>query len=154
MPNILVHTMQYAGGPVTSDIVLPHYHDADFAAYKRVYENCFFDMRKALGIYPAMACDTRANLRQKAEHIFLYKKEDELVGSVAIYGNEIDDLIVASVHQGKGYGRMLLTFAIAHLQKRDVFPAFLRVAEWNHRAISLYLANGFHSIERQIVVSP
>ena len=56
-----------------------------------------------------------------------------------MYENEIDDLIVNPKYQGKGYGKKLLLFAISSLQKRGKKPIFLHVANWNSKAIHLYL---------------
>ena len=151
MTSITVHTMEYRGECVDSDEVLMQYSDGDFDEYKRIYEDCFFEMRAALGIHPAKACDTRESLRRKAESIFLYKQGTDLVGSVAVYGNEIDDLIVAKDHQRKGYGKKLLTFAIAHMQGCNMAPIILRVVDWNKVAIRLYVKMGFCIIETETI---
>lgn len=66
-----------------------------------------------------------------------------MIGSVAVYGNEIDDLIVANQFQNLGYGKLLLQFAVNLLQKRDISPIVLCVAEWNQKAISLYKTQDF-----------
>lgn len=77
--------------------------------------------------------------------------DNQLTGSVAIYGNEIDDLIVAKQYQQKGYGQGLLRFAVAHMQREDISPIMLHVADWNRGAMELYTKNGFRIIKTEIV---
>lgn len=40
---------------------------------------------------------------------------EELIGSVACYGNEIDDLFVVGAYRHKGYGKQLLIWAMDHI---------------------------------------
>ena len=75
-----------------------------------------------------------------------------MVGSIAIYGNEIDDLIVSRKFQNQGYGKILLNVDIALLQKRKISPIVLGVAQWNQKAIALYKNNGFIVSEIKTVV--
>ena len=74
----------------------------------------------------------------------------EIIGSVACYGNEIDDLIVNKKFQHKGYGKQLLLWGMQCIRQRSLEPIILHVAEWNKDAISLYKKIGFEitSIER------
>ena len=143
MIDIIAHTMEYSGGLVKSLDVLENYSEKHFEEYKKNYETCFHEMRKALGLNPYDDCDSNEELMKKSSDIFLYKEKGILIGSVAIYGNEIDDLIVAEGYQHKRYGQRLLRFAISRMQKAHVFPILLHVADWNKRAIDLYVKNGF-----------
>ena len=143
MIDIVAHTMEYTGSPVESFDVLKNYSDSYFEEYKRIYEACFHEMRQALELNPIDACDSRDELMKKSGDIFLYTENNTLIGSVAIYNNEIDDLIVAKEHQHKGCGQLLLRFAIAHIQKMHLSPIVLHVADWNRQAINLYLKSGF-----------
>ncbi|MCA5964579.1 GNAT family N-acetyltransferase [Blautia sp. RD014234] len=57
--------------------------------------------------------------------MFILEDNKKIIGSVAVYGNEIDDLIVAKSHQRRGYGERLLKFAVSYLQKiRSPLSAF------------------------------
>ena len=66
-----------------------------------------------------------------------------MIGSVACYGNEIDDLIVKQSEQGKGYGKKLLLWALNHIRESNSDPITLHVAEWNEGALKLYENTGF-----------
>ena len=88
---------------------------------------------------------------EKQDSVFIYTEGNMLMGSVAIDGHEIDDLIVAKAYQRRGYGQLFLNFAVAHMQERLVSPIVLRVADWNKGAIRLYLRNGFNCVKTEIV---
>ena len=151
MIDIIAHTMEYNGGFVESKITLEQYSDKYFYEYKRVYEDCFHEMRTALELYPVDACDSRDELLNKANDIFLYIKDNVFIGSIAIYGNEIDDLIVAKKYQRNGYGLLLLNFAIEKMQKNHISEIILNVTDWNKAAINLYLKNGFHITKTETI---
>ncbi|MCR2046283.1 GNAT family N-acetyltransferase [Acetatifactor muris] len=149
--QIIAHTMEYYGEQISSDLHVSNYSPNDYEEYKRVYEECFFDMRTALGLTPVNCCDNEYELLQKASQIFLLRREGALIGSVAIYENEIDDLIVAKEFQGQGYGRELLLFAVSKMQKDGVKSISLHVADWNQNAVQIYLNNGFVIVKTEIV---
>ena len=149
--NIIAHTMEYQGEKIQSELHLINYKQEDYIEYKRIYEECFFDMRTALELYPFNCCDNNETLIEKASNIFIMSIDGKLIGSVAIYGNEIDDLIVAKEYQNKGYGKKLLLFAIAKMQLTNMTPILLHVADWNQNAINLYLNNGFSIIKTETV---
>ena len=46
--KIVAHTMEYRGGYIGSHICLRNYSVSDYDEYKRIYEECFHDMRAAL----------------------------------------------------------------------------------------------------------
>lgn len=74
-----------------------------------------------------------------------------MIASVAISNHEIDDLIVSKKHQRKGYGRLVLRFAIHYMQEREMKPIYLHVADWNKGAMNLYLKNGFKVVDTEII---
>lgn len=143
--DIVAYTMEYTGAPVNFDldVNIINFDEKYYEIYKSIYHNCFYDMRKALELTPYNCCDSIEQIITKKENIFLLFINNEMIGSVAVYGNEIDDLIVAKKYQNKGYGKMLLLFAINLLQIRNISPILLGVAEWNQKAISLYKRNDF-----------
>ena len=94
-------------------------------------------------LQPYNSCDSMKQLLAKRDDIFLLLINNKMIGSVAIYGNEIDDLIVSPQFQNRGYGKQLLEFAVDLLQTRMAESILLGVAEWNQKAISLYKNNGF-----------
>ena len=135
--------MQYKGNPINSDLMTVSFEEKYYDAYRNIYSNCFYEMRMALGLQPFNDCSPVEQILDKKDSIFLLLSENEIVGSVAVYGNEIDDLIVAEKFQNQGNGKKLLLFAINFMQKRDINPIILHVAEWNQKAISLYVSNEF-----------
>lgn len=151
--NIIAHTMEYIGDilPVSPCGNIRNYLDSDFDEYKRIYEECFFDMRTALELLPVNCCDSRDELLQKSCNIFILHDNNKIIGSVAIYDNEIDDLIVAKEFQCKGYGKLLLNFAVSLMQSKNISPITLHVADWNQNAVNLYLKNGFKIIKTETV---
>ena len=72
--------------------------------------------------------------------------DNEIIGSVAIYDNEIDDLIVNPKYQGQGCGKEVLFFAISYMQKNKIEPVKLCVLKWNEKAVKLYEKYGFRCI--------
>lgn len=149
--GIVAHTMEYRGDILFSDMKLRNYSDIDYLEYKKIYEDCFFEMRTALGLLPVNCCGKRENLQKKRNKIFILEESGRLIGSIAIYGNEIDDLIVAKEVQGQGYGQSLLKFAICHMQNNGVSPICLHVADWNQKAVRMYLKSGFFITKTEIV---
>lgn len=150
--SIIAHTMEYTGGEMSSpSLTLRSYADRDYPSYSEAYNDCFAGMRRALGLVPVNCCDTREVLLNKSENIFILEIDNHLAGSVAIYKNEIDDLFVAKSYQRKGYGKGLLRFAVACMQRMGVSPIILHVADWNRGAISLYTKSGFRIVKTETV---
>ena len=149
--EIVVHMMEYSGGPVHTHLHLRNYSNRDFDAYKRIYNECFFDMRTALQRFPVDCCDSKEDLEKKRDKNFVLEIDGSLVGSVAVYGSEIDDLIVAKKFQRMGYGEALLRYAVSYLQSNSISPIVLHVADWNQGAIKMYLKNGFSIAKTEIV---
>ena len=114
--KIIAHTMEYRGRSIVSPLRLRNYSAFDYEEYKRIYEECFRDMRTALQRFPVDCCDSKEELEHKKDKIYILEIDGKLVGSVAIYDNEIDDLIVGKSYQRAGYGEALLQFAISHMQ--------------------------------------
>ncbi|MBO4877924.1 MAG: GNAT family N-acetyltransferase [Ruminococcus sp.] len=144
MKEFRVHEMEYTGKRIQAEILpLIPFRDSFYPQYERLYNECFGDMRKALEIKPYDFLSDIRQLDGKKEDIFLLTEGGTLIGGVACYGTEIDDLFVSREHQGKGYGRMLLIWAVNHIREHTDEPVTLHVAEWNRRAADLYISNGF-----------
>ncbi len=144
MNHFFAYTMQYTGDtPVIDSIPVRPFREEDYAQYERVYNACFYEMRKALEIKPYNFYSDIEQIRDKMANIFLLMMGETLVGSVACYGTEIDDLIVRKEFRNKGYGKTLLLWAVAHIRTYSDEPITLHVAEWNQGAIKLYQQNGF-----------
>ncbi|MGL4989654.1 MAG: GNAT family N-acetyltransferase [Sarcina sp.] len=151
MVDIIAHTMQYLEGEVESNIKLISYKDSYFDEYKFIYEECFREMRTALELKPVDCCDTREQLNDNRNKIFLLVEEAEVIGSVLINDNEIDDLIVSKKFQSKGYGKKILLWSINYMQEKQAESILLHVADWNKKAIKLYENYGFKIIKTEKV---
>ena len=114
-----------------------------FDVYMKIYNACFYDMRKALEIKPYDFLYSYSQIAEKIQDIYLLMEEEEIIGSVACYGNEVDDLIVNPVYQKRGYGKQLLLWAMEQIREKNQDPITLHVAEWNQHAVALYRKMGF-----------
>ena len=111
--------------------------------YMASYNAAFYPMRKALDIEPFNWYSEESAVLEKADDTYLLIKDGNLIGAVACYGNEIDDLFVKASEQGKGYGRELLLWGMNHIREKNDEPITLHVAAWNQGACSLYQSIGF-----------
>ena len=107
------------------------------------YNEAFYPMRKALDITPYNWYSEESAVLEKAADTYLLIKDGKLIGAVACYGNEIDDLFVRASEQGQGYGRELLLWGMNHIREKSSDPITLHVAEWNQGACELYQSVGF-----------
>lgn len=114
-----------------------------FEEYRRIYNECFYDMRKSLEIEPYNYLLTYEQIEGKIQDIYLLIQNEKIIGSVACYGNEIDDLIVNREFQNNGYGTQLLLWGMRHVREKNDEPIILHVAEWNVHAVRLYKKVGF-----------
>ena len=149
--EIIVYEMKYADECIEkSDITCIPFETEFFQEYMRIYNECFYQMRKALDIQPYNFLDSYQQIADKVKDIYLLIEQGEIIGSVACYGNEIDDLIVNKTFQHRGYGKQLLLWAMQHIRKRSNEPITLHVARWNLDALMLYKKVGFEvaNVER------
>ena len=149
--KITAHTMEYQGGYIASPLRLRNYSSSDYGEYKRIYEECFRDMRTALRLFPVDCCDSKEELERKKEKIYILVIDGKVLGSVAVYDNEIDDLIVEKSCQRMGHGEALLQFAVSYMQNNNISPIVLHVADWNRGAIKMYMKNGFVTVKTEEV---
>lgn len=128
--------------PVTekSAVSLVPYSKEYQEQYRKLYNACYHGMREALGIRPFDFIQDDSFFAQGIENVYLLIEDGELIGSVALKDNEIDDLLVDIGYQGQGIGKQILLWAIGQMQKKEII---LHVAEWNKRAINLYKKTGF-----------
>lgn len=119
--------------------------------YKEQYNLAFYPMRKALDIRPYNWYSTYDAILEKSSDIYLLTSADELLGSVACYGNEIDDLFVSSSHLRCGYGRKLLIWAMNHIASLGYDKMVIHVAEWNQGAVHMYITEGFEIVKKEII---
>ncbi len=142
--EINAYEMKYINAPVEqSTIVCIPFEKKYFQEYMRIYNECFFEMRKALDIHPYNFLSAYEQIAEKVEDIYLLVDRGELIGSIACYGNEIDDLIVNKEFQHRGYGKQLLLWGMHYIREKSRGPITLHVAEWNENALMLYKKAGF-----------
>ncbi len=122
-----------------------------FEEYMRIYNECFYEMRKALDIEPYNFLHDYEQIVDKVGDIYLLVDKEVIIGSVACYGNEIDDLIVNQKYQRQGYGKQLLLWAIQYIRERNEEPITLHVAAWNQKAIMIYEKCGFEIVKAEEV---
>ena len=108
-------------------------------------------MREALNIKPYDWYHDSNKILDKSSDISILIEEEELIGSVACYGNEIDDLFVVGAYRHKGYGKQLLIWAMDHIASSGYDELILHVAEWNRSAVQMYKNEGFGIVKTDII---
>lgn len=142
--EIIVYEMIFRGRNVPpAGIECVPFDDGMWEEYAPVYNECFREMRTALEIEPYDFYSDISQTEQKKDCLFVLMNDGRLVGSVACIGSEVDDLIVRKDCQGRGYGRALLRFAMRKILDGGQSEVVLHAAQWNEKAIKLYLDEGF-----------
>ena len=81
---------------------------------------------------------------------WVYEKDEQVIAysilSIAADEAHILTVVVAPEHQGKGVGRMMMTFMMDVARTRFVDKVFLEVRPSNERAIALYTSMGFKEV--------
>ena len=144
MIEVIVYEMKYdKESEEQSNIDCIPFEEKYFQEYMKIYNECFYEMRKALEIQPYHFLNDYNQIAEKVNDIYLLVNNGEIVGSVSCNGNEIDDLIVNKKFQNKGYGKQLLLWGMQHIKKNNNEPITLHVAKWNENALKLYQNVGF-----------
>ena len=146
-----IRVREYRGGDVFSDLVLINYEDRFYEKYSELCNKSFYEMRVCLNRKPYNCAPKREKVLNDKDNIFLLVNEQDIIGSVSIYDNEIDDLMVNEKYKRMGYGEKLLDFGIFMLQKRKIKNIILWVAKWNQKALNLYLKEGFVIVETKVI---
>lgn len=142
--EIIAYEMKYVRADIEkNNILCIPFEKKYFPQYMKIYNACFYEMRKALDIEPFNFLSDYKQISEKSRDIFLLVSKEEMIGSVACYGNEIDDLIVNQKFQNKGYGKQLLLWGMNHIRQKSDEPILLHVAKWNEKALMLYEKVGF-----------
>ncbi len=134
-----------------NDIICVPFQKEYWNEYQKIYNECFYKMRKALEVEPINFYDDYSQIKDKIKDIFLYLQNGIIIGAVSCYENEIDDLIVEKSFQRQGIGQKLLFWGINHIKEQGYEEIILHVAEWNQNAVKLYLKNGFRIKKRERV---
>lgn len=131
-------TLEYQNG-----IICVPFQEKYWNEYKKIYNECFYKMRKELEVEPINFYYDCSQIKDKINDIFLYLQNGVIVGAVSCYGNEVDDLIVGKSFQRQGIGQKLLLWGMNRIKEQGYEEITLHVAEWNQNAVKLYLKNGF-----------
>ena len=127
-------------------VELVRYSSAFQEKYKKMYNECYHEMREALDRKPYDFIQNDSFFQEGMDTVYLLLDGDEIIGSVTIKDDEIDDLLVNRLYQGQGYGKGILLWALQNMQSGHVT---LHVAEWNKKAINLYKKVGFEIIKTE-----
>lgn len=148
--EVIAYEMEYADtNQLESGINCIPFNEIYFEEYMKIYNDCFYEMRKSLDIQPYYFLSEFGQIENKISDIFLLMECGEIVGSVACYENEIDDLIVNPKFQHRGYGRQLLLWGMNKIRQNNNNPITLHVAQWNENAVTLYEKVGFNVIKTE-----
>jgi len=134
-----------------NDIICISFQEKYWDEYMKIYNECFYKMRKELEVEPVNFYYDYSQIKDKINDIFLYLENGVIVGAVSCYGNELDDLIVEKSFQGQGIGQKLLLWGMNHIKEQGYEKIVLHVAEWNQNAVKLYLKNGFSVTKKEKV---
>lgn len=152
MKEIIAYEMIYNKVPeYQNNIICVPFQKEYWNEYMEIYNECFYDMRKALEVEPINFYYDYSQIKDKIKDIFLYLQNGVIIGAVSCYENEIDDLFVEKSFQGQGIGQKLLFWGINHIKEQGYEEIILHVAEWNQNAVKLYLKNGFRIAKREKV---
>lgn len=152
MKEIMAYEMIYNKGlKYHNDIICVFFQKEYWNEYMKIYNECFYKMRKALEVEPINFYYDYSQIKDKIKDIFLYLQNGVIVGAVSCYENELDDLIVEKSFQGQGIGQKLLLWGMNHIKEQGYEEIILHVAEWNQNAVKLYLKNGFSIKKRERV---
>lgn len=136
--------MEYNGGLVETDLSPVLFEEQYYEQYKKLFDDCFYEIRKALNIKPyekhSYSLKEPAKLK---ENTFLFLNCDEIICAVTCSKNEIENVAVNLKYQRQGFGRKIMNFALSYIQKRGDSPIKLTVTKWNRNAIVLYESLGF-----------
>ena len=83
------------------------------------------------------------------ENIWVAEDGKDIVGMVGIMRNfddEIEPLVVASEHRGKGIGSMLIEHAVQKAREIGITYLSIKPVARNHEAISLFYRKGFRKL--------
>ena len=152
MKEIIAYEMLYNKAlKYQNDIICVPFQKEYWNEYMKIYNECFYKMRKALEVEPINFYYDYSQIKDKINDIFLFLQNGVIIGAVSCYENEIDDLIVEQSFQGQGVGQKLLLWGMNHIKEQGHEEIILHVAEWNQNAVKLYLNNGFSIKKREKV---
>lgn len=144
MKEIIAYEMLFKGNiPYSGGLSCISFREKHWTEYMKIYNECFYEMRKVLEIEPINFYSDYSQMKDKANSTYLYLQNGMIAGAVSCYGNELDDLFVNKAFQRRGLGQKLLLWGMNRIKEQGYDEIILHVAEWNQTAVKLYLKNGF-----------
>lgn len=147
------HDLFYNGSEQPkSDLRFVTYEDKYFEQYAEGLRTSFYEMRKENDFQPYLCCELNKEKREEflnnKDNLFLLLNNENLIASVIVYNNgDLDDIFVVQSYQGKGYGKIIVQFAINKAINGGINNIRLRAIEWNKRALNLYRSLGFDIVQ-------
>ena len=140
-----VFEMEFKGnGFEKSGIECIPYDGKYFAEYRRIMNEGYRPLRKAIKIEPWDCMEGLEELQEEeVPCVYLLVRDGKLIGSVGVYGNELDNLVVAKEYQNQGFGTKLMLWGMERIREQNGEPITLSVVQWNKKAKRIYDRLGF-----------
>ena len=139
MKEIIAYEMSYNKAlKYQNDIICVPFQKEYWNEFMKIYNECFYKMRKALEVEPINFYYDYSQIKDKIKDVFLYLQNGAIIGAVSCYENELDDLIVEKSFQGQGIGEKLLFWGINHIKEQGYEEIILHVAKWNQNAVKFF----------------
>ena len=132
------------------DLEFIPYEDEFYERYSKVKNDCYYHIQVSNDIkpytYPPNETERAALLKNK-ENIHILTNGDDLVASVTIGDETVDNLMVSPSYQGKGIGKQALQFAMNAMIERG--NEYIRICymENNQGAEELHYSLGFMPLQ-------
>ena len=104
MKEIIAYEMSFKGEiPYIGEVSCIPFQEKYWSEYMQIYNECFYEMRKALEIEPINFYSDYSQMEDKSESTYLYLQNGIIAGAVSCYGNELDDLIVNNSFKSRAW---------------------------------------------------
>ncbi|MCA0972124.1 GNAT family N-acetyltransferase [Halobacillus litoralis] len=124
------------------------YDNVLYESFRKVVQDAYYDLHEKVDIKPYTASDDivkQYQLKNK-DRVYVVVQGEEVVASVTVGDGEIENLMVAPDHQGKGYGREALKFGVNTLLSEGYPEVRLCYVTGNEAAENLYSSIGFERL--------
>lgn len=130
MKEIIAYEMLFRGNiPYNGGLPCISFCEKHWTEYMKIYNECFYEMRKALEVEPIYFYSDYSQMKDKADSTYLYLQNGMIAGAVSCYGNELDDLFVNKAFQKCGLGQKLLLWGMNRIKEQGYDEIILHVAE-------------------------
>ncbi|MBA2173704.1 GNAT family N-acetyltransferase [Halobacillus locisalis] len=125
------------------------YEDKYFDQYVKMVQDAFYEIQKFNDLKPYIATEKIVNTYQlnNKENVYLLLDGEELLASVTVGEETLENLMVSPRYQGKGLGRKALQFGMNRLHKKGVRRVSICYMEGNMAAEQLYESVGFKLVK-------